>query len=569
MIFDFAFVAAALLGCCSFALCVLILYRLEQQVTVIKQNTSLPFTIALAAAREGVAMFNADGEHVDVNASYVQLFGYDDRTQLLGKSWRSLYAPAQPPHFFQDALTDLRRSLQWQGEVMANRQDGSPFWVEVSLTPHADAFICVCRDITAAKQTHDRLHLLERAIAASNASILITDPTRPDNPTIYANSGFEHLTGYRREEAIGRNCRFLQGTDVDQPALHQMEQAINQGIACTVTLRTYHKDSSCFWSDFALSPVRDETGALTHYVIVQTDVTEHHQTEIDLARDKQIAELATRAKSEFLATMSHEIRTPMNAVIGLTDLLLDMQLTSQQANFVKMIRNSSNTLLAIINDILDFSKIESGKLELEQAPFNLRTCLRESLDMVLPKATEKALEIAYVVDPQTPDFLIGDVTRLQQILVNLLSNAVKFTPQGEIMVAVKAIPVSPRPMDHLSPKAETASDLYEVHVAVNDTGIGIPIERMDRLFKSFSQVDCSTSRQYGGSGLGLAISKHLSELMGGRIWVESHGELGGNSPPDYIPRTAWMSPAPDQGATFYFTILAQSSPQPVSPLHRT
>jgi PAS domain S-box-containing protein len=332
------------------------------------------------------------------------------------------------------------------------------------------------------------------------------------------NPAAEALFGYSQAEAVGQPLDdLLFPTGEMRTESKAVTRKADEGGAHLISRRA-HKDGTLVDVEVLMVPLV-VAGERTGYLVLYHDISE-------LQRARKEAESAAQAKSAFLATMSHEIRTPMNAVIGMGELLLETDLTDEQRNYAEVIQTSGNALLRIIDDILDFSKIEAGKLELEEHPFDVRECAEGALDLVAVRAAKKSIELACLIDDDVPASISGDPTRLSQALGNLLSNAVKFTEEGEVVLLVSA--------------GERRGHSVRLTFSVRDTGIGIPRERMHRLFESFSQVDASTTRRYGGTGLGLAISKRIAELMGGTVRAES--EEG-------------------RGSTFHFEVVATEVPE--------
>lgn len=314
---------------------------------------------------------------------------------------------------------------------------------------------------------------------------------------------------------LGRGTDDLVGHAL-APFLLENPNSLNEALAQRRTLRADNmlfrrSDGTTFPAAFVFKPMMKD-GDLIGVVLVFRDVTETTRRAAALMEARRDAEAANREKSRFLATMSHEIRTPMNGVIGMVGLLLESKLTPEQREMAQIARTSGNALLEIVNDILDFSKIEVGKLELEEIDFNLRSAIEEVVDLLAERAQTKGLEIAAEIAPEVPLLLTGDPGRIRQVFINLTANAVKFTERGEVIIRVD-----------LERDSGTTAML---RCSVTDTGPGIPEEKRDRLFKAFSQTDSSMARKHGGTGLGLAISKHLVELMGGEIGVESCVGLG-------------------------------------------
>lgn len=319
----------------------------------------------------------------------------------------------------------------------------------------------------------------------------------------WVNDAFIRTSGYSLDEVKGRTPgSFLQGPKTDPTTTNLMRRRLRAGQPFHVEVLNYASDGSTYWVEIDAQPVRNERDEITNFIAVQADITEQKLTADHLRRTRDAAEDLARAKSSFLASMSHEIRTPLNAMLGLTELLLETELDEQQREFVTTAHGSGQLLLEILNNILDFSALEAGRVEIDVQPFEIRPMIARVAETLAGVAERRGIALTTSVADDVPTALVGDPARLQQILVNVVSNAIKFTEQGSVTVAA-----------HWS--------RANLEIAVRDTGIGIPADRIDRLFEPFSQADVSISRRFGGTGLGLAISRHLAEMLGGALTLES------------------------------------------------
>ncbi|MER2491824.1 ATP-binding protein [Catenovulum sediminis] len=387
-----------------------------------------------------------------------------------------------------------------------------------------DGFILVGSDVTKTHKIEQDLHIRQRAIEAASTGIIIVDAKQADLPVIYVNAAFEKITGYTKEEVLGKNCRFLQGEATSKQALTKISNALNTQSKIDIRVENYRKNGELFYNQLSITPVHNIQGEVTHFLGIQSDISAQVFAEIKLQeaiKERQLAleqaQESTRLKSEFLASMSHEIRTPMNGVLGMLSILIDSQLTNQQREYASLAQQSARSLLVLLDDILDFSKIEAGKLDIERIEFDLCELLESVIQTLATKAQKKGLDLLIDTTPIDKQNVIGDPSRIRQILTNLLGNAIKFSETGVVKVTAH---IEQDEIQQLAGRFTLCCD-------VEDSGIGIPEHKVQTLFDSFTQVDSSTTRKYGGSGLGLAISKHLCELMGGEIKVNS--QLGKGS----------------------------------------
>ncbi len=495
----------------------------------------------------GIAHADLQGRWFRVNQKFCDILGYT-QSELLEKSFCDFTVPDEQSTHGEHYSRLMRGDCSSiTTEKHFRRKDGTTAWANVTVSMFRDPSgapaytMSIVQDISEKKRAAQALRvansLLNTAVRGSNVGIFEVDLQdgeyiggRGHFINVWEQLGQQPPDSTLEPSAAVESTAWMSSVHPDDRArvLSEIDSQLSEpGNDYQVAYRARHQDGSERWMLSRGTITRDQSGKPIRVTGSRVDVTDLKQIENELRHAKEGAESANRAKDEFLANVSHEIRTPMNAILGMTELALDTQLTNDQRQILKTVKSAADNLLGLINDLLDFSKIEAGKLELDISEFSLRSALCDTLRALKLRAKAKGLQFACDVDTAVPDTLLGDAGRLRQVLLNLVGNAVKFTDTGEISLRVT---VADRP-----PDGSTV-----LHFCVADTGIGIPSEKQQKIFRAFEQEDTSTTRKYGGTGLGLTIAARLVELMGGAISVTS---------------------APGKGSTFAFTARFQIQPE--------
>ena len=469
---------------------------------------------------------------VDVNRQACQSLGYT-RDELVGMTPLD-FDPDVTPAMLEEFGRRLDTGEMLVFESRHRRNDGSVFPVEVRGRPFWEGgrrlTVALARDITEHKRAEEALRESERRFRIlAEALPHMVWTAEPDGATDYYNARTTEYTGLTSEQLRGWGWRSVIHPEDLPRCLELWTRSIATGEPYEIEFLVRRADGAFRWHLARALPLRDESCRITKWFGSCIDIDDQKRTQEALREAKEAAETANRAKDEFLANVSHEIRTPMNAILGMTELVMDTPLTRDQRQCLKTVKSAADNLLGLMNDLLDFSKIEAGKLELDPDDFSLRAAVGDTLRALAVRAHTKGLELIYDLQPEVPDALVGDAGRLRQVLLNLVGNAIKFTDAGEVVVRVEVAGAA-------TPEGEVG-----LRFTVRDTGMGIPRDQHERIFRAFEQEDSSTTRRYGGTGLGLTIAARVVALMRGQITVESE---------------------PGRGSTFSFTARFGLQPHP-------
>jgi len=490
-----------------------------------------------------VAITDPAGRIQYANDKFCEISGYA-RSELLGQNHRILNSGKHPHEYFRDLWSTIGHGRVWKGEIRNRRKDGSFYWVETTIVPFPgpdgkpDRYVSIRTDITGRKLAEEMLRQSEEKFSkAFHASPVMLSLTRlRDNRFVDVNETFLRISGFRSDEIVGHKVSEVNiWADLAQ-GRYVRRRLVEAGSVRDIEIMGRHHNGGLLPVLYSADVV--EIDGEAYVLAAGHDLSQIKAFEAELERTRDVALVASRAKSEFLATMSHEIRTPMNGVLGMAQLLLTTGLKGDQREYVQMILESGESLLGIINGILDFARIEAGGIVLERSDFEPRAVVFGAIGTLTTLAANKGLRFDVKVDPDVPGTLCGDPLRLRQVLVNLLGNAIKFTEQGRVTLRVSSLDTAGNVDFTVSGTGEGVMDLLlntpfaVLKFEITDTGVGIPDEAQTRIFDAFVQADGSTTRRHGGTGLGLAIVRKLVMMMGGEVGVHSE---------------------PGRGSTFWFT----------------
>ncbi|MBS7566001.1 PAS domain S-box protein [Mucilaginibacter sp. Bleaf8] len=471
----------------------------------------------------GVLIRDRDSNVIWMNEAMESILGYT-LAEMQGKAFgRILIGEETDLNVFTNALNAYADNKPYEIEIKVYRKDGTPVWVFLSNSPlfneegQVERQVAVCLNITERKKAEEELTLLSLVASATVSGVVIND----NNGNVeWVNNAFENITGYDLSYVQGKRLGdVIKGESTDYTSIEKAREQSRNKQSFNVDIEAYRKDGTPIWVSVINSVILDERGEVKKYIEVLIDITAKKKVECELIAAREEALQLSRAKDMFISVMSHEIRTPLNAVIGMSHLLLEDNPAESQKENLSILRFSAENLMTLINDVLDFTKIETGNIELEKTRVDLRELVQSVTSSMQFKAQDKKIYLRNTIDPAVPALILGDRTRLVQILLNIVGNSLKFTDAGGITIDLKVLEQTP--------------DEVRVRFAVIDTGIGIAPNKINTIFESFKQAEADTTRKYGGTGLGLAITKRLVELHGSHINVDS--VLG-------------------QGSTFWFTI---------------